>query len=105
LGRVPHCGCHGEAHHGEGHGGAPTSAEEGARDDGEWRRFLPGMRAPCGWGLSSMDVRMREGESKWGSKEVQLAGGGMVAALTHDVGPGSSACVWSSLEDDFRGQG
>jgi hypothetical protein len=61
LGRVMSCGRRGEAHHGNRHGGAPTSVEEQARDDGERRRSFPCMRAARGWGLGSMGVRMREG--------------------------------------------
>jgi hypothetical protein len=38
------------------------------------------------------------GESEWGSRGVQVAGGGKVEALTHDVCAGSSACVGGHLE-------
>jgi hypothetical protein len=61
LGHVMSCGHWGEAYHGNRHGGAPTSMEEEARDDGERQRFFPGMRATRGWGLGSMGMQMREG--------------------------------------------
>jgi hypothetical protein len=38
------------------------------------------------------------GESEWGSRGVQVAGGGRVEALTRDVGMGSSACAGGHLE-------
>lgn len=66
-GHVLSCGHRGEAHHGKGHGGAPTSAEEHARDSGEQRWFFPGVRAVRGWGRSSADVRMRVEKNEWGS--------------------------------------
>jgi hypothetical protein len=74
LGHVLSCGRRGKAHHGKGHSGAPTSAEERARDGGERRRFLPGLRS-ARWDLDSTGMRMREGESEWGSEGVQAGVG------------------------------
>lgn len=47
----------------------------------------------------------QKGESEWGSRGVQVAEGGTVAALTRDVGVGSTACVRSALVDGWRGRG
>jgi hypothetical protein len=48
LGCVPSYGCRGGAYRGKGHGGASTSVGGRARDGGEWRWLLPGVRRALG---------------------------------------------------------
>jgi hypothetical protein len=96
LGLVPSCGRRGEAHSVKGHGGAPTSAKEQARDCGSSSL----ARAQHGDG-----IQMREGESEWGSRGVQVVEGGVVAALARDVGTESSTRARSAQTNGWRGWG
>jgi hypothetical protein len=70
---------------------------EQARDRGERRRRrLSGVRTVRGEGGSTVGARMREGESEWGCRELEMAEGGVVAA---------SACAGVVRVDSLGGRG
>jgi hypothetical protein len=78
---------------------------ERARDRGRRRRRLSGVRTVRGEGGSSAGARMREGESEWGCKELEMAEGGVVAASACDVGAESTACARVVCADSLGGRG
>ena len=86
MGRVPGCGRRGEAHRGNGHGGAPTAAGKRARDGGDlWRRCSGVRAARERWKRGPLERKWGRGRGRVGLG-AQVARGGSVASSTRDVG-------------------
>ena len=86
MGRVPGCGRRGEAHRGNGHGGAPTAAGKRARDGGDlWRRCSGVRAARERWKRGLLERKWGRGRGRVGLR-AQVARGGAVASSTRDVG-------------------
>ena len=91
MGRVLGCGRRGEAHRGNGHGGAPTAAGKRARDGGDLWRRCSGVRAARERWKRGLLVRKRgRGRGRVGLG-AQVARGGAVASSTRDVGAEKAA--------------
>ncbi|PWZ19690.1 hypothetical protein Zm00014a_029132 [Zea mays] len=90
--RVPGCGRRGEAHRGNGHGGAPTAAVNRARNGGVYGggALACAQRGRGGRGGGPVGAQMREGEMASKARGSSRRGRGG-ASPTRDVGAETAA--------------